>query len=92
MSTIVLGRPWWLTIIHLPMPINARDVDLILELGRFSVEKKWQPTPVFLLRKSHRLRSLSGCSPWGHRVRHNLTTKQPYYYIQYCVLENINKI
>ena len=27
---------------------------------------KWQPTPVFLPGESHRLRSLIGCSPWGH--------------------------
>ena len=29
--------------------------------------KKWQPTPVFLLGKSHRQRSLVGYSPWGHK-------------------------
>ena len=43
------------------------------------LEKKWQPTPVFLPRKSHGQRSLAVYSPWGHRrVRHNLTitTKQ----------------
>ena len=27
--------------------------------------RKWQPTPVFLPRESHRRRSLVGCSPWG---------------------------
>ena len=27
--------------------------------------RKWQPTPVFLPGKSHGLRSLVGCSPWG---------------------------
>ena len=30
----------------------------------------WQPTPVFLPGESHGQRSLSGCSPWGHRVGH----------------------
>ena len=29
--------------------------------------RKWQPTPVFLLRKCHRPISLAGCSPWGCR-------------------------
>ena len=29
--------------------------------------RKWQPTPVFLPRKSHGQRSLAGCSPWGHK-------------------------
>ena len=28
--------------------------------------RKWQPTPVFLLRESHGQRSLVGCCPWGH--------------------------
>ena len=28
-------------------------------------ERKWQPTPVFLPRKSHGQRSLGGYSPWG---------------------------
>ena len=29
--------------------------------------RKWQPTPVFMPRKSHGLRSLVGYSPWGHK-------------------------
>ena len=29
--------------------------------------KKWQPTPVFLLGKSHGQRSLAEHSPWGHK-------------------------
>ena len=29
--------------------------------------KKWQPTQVFLLRKSNGQRSLLGYSPWGHK-------------------------
>ena len=37
---------------------------------------KWQPTPVYLLRKSHGQRSLAGYSPWGcKRVGHYLATK-----------------
>ena len=30
--------------------------------------RKWQPTPIFLPRKSHGLRSLVGYSARGHRV------------------------
>ena len=33
--------------------------------------RKWQPTPVFLPKKSHGQRSLAGYNPWSHRVRHN---------------------
>ena len=29
--------------------------------------RKWKPTPVFLSGKSHGLRSLVGCSPWGRK-------------------------
>ena len=34
-------------------------------VGKTPWRKKWQPTPVFLLRKSHGQRSLVGYSPWG---------------------------
>ena len=41
------------------------------------LRRKWQPTPVFLPRKSHGERSLADYSPWGRKkVRHNLATKQ----------------
>ena len=46
-------------------------------LGRFPGEKKWQPTLLFLSRKSHGQKSLAGNSPWGlKRLRHDLETKQ----------------
>ena len=31
------------------------------------LRRKWQPTPIFLLGKSHGQRSLVGYSPWGHK-------------------------
>ena len=36
-------------------------------IGQIPWRRKWQPTPVFLHGKSCRLRSLAGCSPWGHK-------------------------
>ena len=36
-------------------------------VGKILRGRKWQPTPVFLPRKSHGQRSLAGYSPWGHR-------------------------
>ena len=46
-------------------------------VGKMRWGRKWQPTPVFLSRKSHGQRSLAGYSPWGHkRVKHDLVTKQ----------------
>ena len=38
------------------------------------LERKWQPTPVFLPGKSHGWRSLVGYSPWLQRVRHDRAT------------------
>ena len=31
----------------------------------YSERRQWRPTPVLLPGKSHRRRSLVGCSPWG---------------------------
>ena len=36
-------------------------------VGKIPWRRKWQPTPVFLPRKIHGLRSLAGYSPWGHK-------------------------
>ena len=59
------GLPWWL-----------RWLSICLQCGRpgfspwvrkISWRKKWQPTPVFLLGKSHGPRNLGGYSPWGRK-------------------------
>ena len=48
------------------------DAVLSPGLGRSpSPSRKWQPTPVFLPRKSRGQRSLAGYSPWGCEVRHD---------------------
>ena len=46
-------------------------------IGEIPWGRKWQPTPVFLPGKSHGERSLTGYSPWGHRVGHDWATKPP---------------
>ena len=43
--------------------------------GKKPWRSKWQPTPVFLPRKSHGQRSLAGYSPWSQK-RQKLATKQ----------------
>ena len=51
-----------------------------------SLEKKWQPTPVFLPGKSHEQRSLAGYSPWGcKRVRHGLVTEHAQFVTYYSL-------
>ena len=60
----------------------ARQETWIQSLGQDdTLERIWQPTPIFLPRKSHEQRSLVGYSLWGvkrvcRRVRHDLATKQ----------------
>ena len=53
----------------------ANAGDKKTQVGRMPWNRKWQPTPVSLPGKFHGQRSLAGCSPWGHRVRHNRVTK-----------------
>ena len=36
-------------------------------VGKIPWKRKWQPTPVLLLGKSHGQRSLIGYSPWGRK-------------------------
>ena len=47
------------------LPVNVGDMGFICGLGRFPWRRKWQPTSVFLLGKSHRGACLAGYSPWG---------------------------
>ena len=55
---------------------HAGDASSISASERFPWRRKWQPTLIFLPRKSHGQRSLVGYSPWGReRVRHNFVPK-----------------
>ena len=66
---------WWLGGKDYACQCRRRGFDLLVT--KISCRRKWQPTPVFLLGKSHGQRSLVGYSPWSHKiVRHNLATKQ----------------
>ena len=48
-------------------PLKPQLLQLLI-LSLCSVwRRKWQPTPVSLPGKSHRQRSLVGCSPWGYK-------------------------
>ena len=60
------GLPRWLSGKNLPANAgDAGDSGSIL-VGKIPWRRKWQPTPVFLLGKSHGQRSLAGYSLWGH--------------------------
>jgi len=51
------------------LPANAGDAGDGLDpwIRKIPWRRKWQPAPVFLPRKSHGQRSLTGNSPWGHK-------------------------
>ena len=52
-------------------PSNAGDVGLIPGLRRYPWRRKWQPTPVFLLGKSHGQRTLASLVHRAVRVGYN---------------------
>ena len=59
---------------HITLVFNYPHKDILVVSGRGSLftcpqsikrKRQWHPTPVLLPGKSHGLRSLVGCSPWG---------------------------
>ena len=66
-----LVAQWW----RIALPVQETQIQ---SLGwEDPLEKKWQPTPVFLPGKSHGQRSLVGYSPWGcNRVAHDTAAEQ----------------
>ena len=50
------------------------------------VQRQWQPTPVLLPGKSHGLRSLVGCSPWG-RKESDMTEQLHFHFSRSCIGE-----
>ena len=60
------------------LPADAEDArDAIPGSGRsLRGRRKWQPAQVLLLGKSHGLRSLVGCSPWGCNWTQGATEQQ----------------
>ena len=50
--------------------------------------RQWHPTPVFLPGKSHGLRSLVGCSPWG--CTESDTTEQLHFHFSLSSIGEVN--
>ena len=55
------------------LPANAEDIGdvgliprKIPGIGKIPWRREWQPSPVFLLGKSHGQEILTGCCPRGH--------------------------
>ena len=57
------GLPWWLR--RERNCLQCRRPGFSPWVRKRSWRRKWQPTPVFLLREFHEQRSLGSCSPWG---------------------------
>ena len=64
---------------HIRLPWWRRWWSICLQCGRLRFDpwvrkipwrRKWQPTPVLLLGKSHGQKSLIGYSPWGRKESH----------------------
>ena len=69
-----LGAPLWLS--GKESNCQCRRCGFSSWAGKIPWRREWQPTPVFLPRKFHGQRSLTGYSSWGHkRVRCDLVTK-----------------
>ena len=58
------GSPWWLSWETICLQCGRPRFNPWV--GQIRQRRKWQPTPIFLPRKSHGQRSLVGYSPWGH--------------------------
>ena len=54
---------------------DKQEMQFRSRVGKIPWRRKWQPTPIFLLRKSHGQRSLEGYSPWSHK---ELDTTEPW--------------
>ena len=86
------GLAWWLN--GKESACRSRKPRFDSLVGKIPWRRKWQPTPLFFLGKSHGQRSLVGYSPWGRiRVSHDLATKQHtpnstiiilYYHFSFC--------
>ena len=66
-------RCYWLRV-HLPFQRHKRH-GFNPWIRKIPWRRKWQPTPVFLPRKSHGQKSLAGQSVGSQRVGHNLATQ-----------------
>ena len=59
------GLPWWLS--GKEFVCQCRKLGFIPWVRKISWRRKWQPTPIFLLGKSHGQRSLAGFNLRGHK-------------------------
>ena len=66
---ILIERNIWRQVSTILLPFLKKVDGIYMKVWR----RKWQPTPVFLLRESHGQRSLAGYSSWGCKSRTQLS-------------------
>ena len=72
------------------LPANAGDTSFFPWVGKIHWRSKWQPTPVFLTKKSNKERSL--VDPQGHkRDGHDLATEQQQHNSSTCHVGQTNR-
>jgi len=83
------------------MPTNAGATgdagSIVSWVGKIPWRRKWQPTQVFLPRKSHGQRNLMGYSPWGckesdmtyHTCTHDTLLLVPFLYYKGTKLPSV---
>ena len=60
------GLPWWFRGTESTCQCRRqRRCGFDPLVGKIPWSRRWQPTPVFLLKKPHGQRNLAGYSPWG---------------------------
>ena len=64
------GGAWWAAV-HGVAESRTRLSDFPFTFHLHALERKWQPTPVFLPGESKGRGSLVGCHLWGRRVGHD---------------------
>ena len=57
-------------------------------VGKIPWRRAWLPSPALLPGESHGQRSLTGYSPWGHRVGHNWATNTVTFQDWLCQFSN----
>ena len=84
------GLPWWLN--GKKSTCQSRKHTFNPWIRKIPWRRKWQPTPVFLLGKTHRQRSLAGYSPWDHKKSDIAECMQPSSWIKGHFLRNLPMI
>ena len=69
---------------------RRKQIQPLIFLNQLKWRRQWHPTLVLLPGKSHRWRSLVGCSPWG-REESDMTERLHFHFLLSCIGEGNGK-